>query len=134
MAKKSKKPVHLPEPNLPPYHPDAVAKMADAMDWKTAVRDFPLEDYIEAIRKLHARGYSYAHMAAFLNEKLAAVLGHKKITRGQVYRVYQQWLEQQDPLSAVLNATPISDISPEDAEAKAELSDKKSKPTEEKSP
>ena len=127
MAKKSKKPIHLPEPNLPPYHPDAVARMADAMDWKTVARDFPVEDYIEAILKLHARGHSYADMAAFLNEKLAAVLGRKKITRGQVYRVYQQWLEQQDPFKDTLSVTHISD---EEAALKAELSDKKNKPPE----
>lgn len=103
--------------------------MADAMEWKTVTRDFPLATYIEAIRKLHARGHSYADMAVFLNEKLAAVLGGKKITRGQVYRVYQQWLEEQDPFNIPMNITPIND---QDADAKAELADKKTKSNEEK--
>jgi hypothetical protein len=96
--------------------------MADSMAWKTTARDFPVGDYIEAIRKLQARGYSYADIALFLNEKLAAMLGQRKITRGQVYRVYQQWLERQDVL---YSTTHISD---EDAEVKAELSDKNAKP------
>ena len=130
MPQRSKKPQKTPEPNLPRHHPEAVARMADAMDWKITARSFPVENYIEAIRKLQTRGYSYAEIADFLNEQLASMLGPQKITRGQVYRVYQQWLELQDPLKETHSVTHIAD---EDAEAKAELSDKKSrKPAEEK--
>ena len=66
-----------------------------------------------------------------MNQHLADKLGGKTIKRGQVYRVYQQWLEQNDPLNVAFGVSPISD---EDAEAKAELSDKKPKPPEEGKP
>jgi hypothetical protein len=131
MSKRPKKTQKTPKPNLPPHHPEAVARMADAMEWKITARNFPVEDYIEAVCKLQARGYSYAEIADFLNEQLAVMLGPKKITRGQVYRVYQQWLELQDPFKEGMSVTHIDD---QDAEAKAEVSDKKSrKPTEENS-
>jgi hypothetical protein len=131
MPKKSKKIPKAPEPNLPAYHPEAVARMADSMAWKTTARDFPVEDYIEAIRKMQARGYSYAEIAAFLNEQLAAMLGHRKITRGQVYRVYQQWLQLQDPFNESMSVTHIGD---EDAEVKAEIADKKPRKPDEENP
>ena len=98
--------------------------MADSMEWKTTARDFPVETYIDAIRKLQARGYSYQEIADFLNHQLAEMLGRRQITRGQVYRVYQQWMEQQDPFNIPLAITPLSN---EDAEAQAEISDKAAK-------
>jgi hypothetical protein len=93
------------------------------MPWKTTARDFPLERYVEAISKLHGRGYSYADIASWLNQQLAAQLGHRRITRGQVYRIYQQWLrdlEHKAHGSPVGRAEPLSD---EIAEARAEIAD-----------
>ena len=95
--------------------------IADSMPWKTTARNFPVETYIDSINKLHARGYSYADIAKFLNEQLASQLGGKKITRGQVYRVYQQALDYEDPLNDRMSVMPISD---EDAEQRAEIEDK----------
>ena len=122
VTKKPKAKALIPKPNLPPHHPEAVAMMADSMPWKTTARNFPVEEYIQAIIKLHARGYSYADITKFLNEKLAGPLEGKKITRGQVYRVYQQNLELNDPFNGGFGVT---DIPEEVAEAKAEIEDKK---------
>ena len=122
VTKKSKPKATIPKPNFPSHHPEAVAMLADAMPWKTTARNFPVEEYIGAISKLHARGYSYADIANFLNEKLADRLEGKKITRGQVYRVYQQNLELNDPFNGGFGVTNIPD---EVAEAKAEIEDKK---------
>ena len=122
MSTKPKKSAKVPVPNYPPGHPEAVAMMADAMPWKTTARNFPLETYYTAIAKLHARGYSYADIAKFLNEQLAGKLEGKKITRGQVYRVYQQCSGIDDPFRNITSVTHISD---EDAEKQAEVEDKK---------
>jgi hypothetical protein len=133
MTKKTKRNLKLPEPNYPPDHPDAIARMAEAMPWKTdTARNFGVGDYIDAILKLRAREYSFADIAKWLTEHLAEKLGRKKITRGQVYRVYREWEYQQDPLVETLTGPP--DISEEEAEAGAAQLDRKSKPTEEKSP
>jgi hypothetical protein len=130
MAKKTRKKLTLPAPNLPSDHPEAIARMADAMPWKSnTARNFQVEDYIDAICKLRARAYSYADTATWLTERLASKLGGRKITRGQVYRVYQQHLETQEPFKDPYSVTHISD---EEAAIKAELADKNSKPTEEK--
>lgn len=94
--------------------------IADSMPWKTTVRNFPIETYIDAITKLHTRGYSYAGIADFLNEQLAAKLDGKKITRAQIYRVYQQSLELNDPFNVT---SAVSEISDTDAEAKAATED-----------
>ncbi len=101
------------------------------MPWKTKVRYFEVEAYVDPICKLQSRGYSYAEIANWLNEKLTGKLEGKKITRGQVYRVYQQWLASEDPLNDGFGVPHISD---EDAEAKAELSDKKPKSKKEGKP
>ena len=66
-----------------------------------------------------------------MSEWLAKKLNGRKITRGQVYRVYQQHLEMHDPLKETYSVTHISE---EDAERMAEATDEKPKPTEEKSP
>jgi hypothetical protein len=124
MAKKTMKTQKLPESNLPADHPEAVARMADAMPWKTTARNFAVGEYIDAICKLRTRGYSYADTANWLTERLAEKLGGKKITRGQVYRVYQQSLELQDPLNVGLSVTNIDD---QDAEVQAEIIDKKAR-------
>jgi hypothetical protein len=106
--------------------------MADAMPWKTTARNFAVEEYIEAICKLRARGYSYADSATWLTEKLADKLGGRKITRGQVYRVFRQWEELHDPLKDGLSVTHIDD---EAAEVQAEIVDKKARESaKEKSP
>jgi hypothetical protein len=102
--------------------------MADAMPWRTKVRFPEVEAYASAISKLYDRGYSYEEITKWLNERLVDKLGGKTIKRGQVYRVYQQWLALQDPLNEAYGVPHISD---EDAETKAELSDKKPKSTEE---
>src|ERR1017187_1373934 len=83
-------------PNIPPGHPDLLSIKAGDMPWKTTARDFPLQAYAEAISKLHAQGYSYADIAAWLNGQLAAQLGHRRIGRGQVYRIYRQWLRDME--------------------------------------
>jgi hypothetical protein len=124
MPKKSKKSQTAPAPNFPPHHPDAIAHLADAMPWKTKVPFFEVGAYIDAICKLHARAYSYAEIADWLNERLADKLLGKKIKRGQVYRAYQQWLAMNDPLHEGLSVPNISD---EEAELNAELSDKSPK-------
>jgi len=124
MSKKAKKAESIPSPNFPPGHPDALALKADAMPWKTTAKDFPLESYVEAIHKLRTRGYSYAEIATWLNEQLAKELAGKKIRRGQVYRVYQQWLQLQENESWG-HIGGVREISEEDAEKEAEISDKK---------
>lgn len=131
MAKKNKKPKIVPTPNLPPHHPEALANMADAMPWKTKVRLFEVGEYTDAICKLHDRGYSYEEITRWLNARLKDKLAGKLIKRGQVYRVYQQWLVSKDPLNELSSVPNISD---EDAEARAELSDKKPKSVEEIKP
>jgi len=125
MPKKTKDTAPIPAPNLPANHPDALAGMADAMPWKTTVKDFPLETYIDAITKLRTRGYSYAEIANWLTEKLAENLGPKRIRRGQVYRVYQNWLQiQEDESWGIPAGTGVRSITDEEAEVEAELSDK----------
>lgn len=126
-----KKASGISKPNLPPHHPEALALKADAMPWKTTARNFAVEEYIDAIRKLQSRGYSYAQIAAWLNEQLAEKLQGQKIQRGQVYRVYQQWLELQDHMNESRTVTHLSD---EDANLKAELSDKNARKKKTKEP
>ncbi len=116
-----------PAPNFPPGHPDALALLADTMPWKTTARDFPLESYIEAIRKLRTRDYSYAEIADWLNNQLKEQLGGKKIQRGQVYRVYQQWLQAVENESWGTPMAGVREITEEEAEVQAEISDKKPK-------
>ena len=123
MAKKTNKAAKIPAPNFPPGHPEAIAMAADAMPWKTTARNFPVETYYSAIAKLHARGYSYADIAKFLNEQLAAQLQGKKITRGQVYRVYQQSTPIDGDFGESMYCMP--NITDEDAERNAEIEDKK---------
>jgi hypothetical protein len=77
-------------PNVPPDHPEAIAKLADTAPLKSQVRYLDVAQYVDAIRKLHDRGYSYAEIATWLNEQLAGRLDGKKIKRGQVYHVYQR--------------------------------------------
>ncbi len=122
MAKKKRKSQATLAPNFPPHHPEAIANLADAMPWKTKVPFFEVGAYIDSICKLHARAYSYAEIADWLNERLADKLLGKKIKRGQVYRAYQQWLSMNDPFNVAMSVPHISD---EDAELNAELSDKK---------
>lgn len=99
--------------------------MADAMPWKTTARNFAVEEYTDAICKLRTRGYSYADTATWLTEKLAQKLGGRKITRGQVYRVYQQWLEEQDPLH--MEGYGVTPLDEQTSEVRAEIDDKKEK-------
>jgi hypothetical protein len=128
MPKKIKKPEPTPASNFPPHHPEAIASMADAMPWKTKVRFFEVEAYAAGIAKLYDRGYSYEEITKWLNERLADKLGGKTIKRGQVYRVYQQWLHLQDPLQEGFGVPHISD---EEADVKSANSDQKPRETEE---
>jgi hypothetical protein len=97
---------------------------AGDMPWKTTARDFPLQAYAEAISKLHARGYSYADIAAWLNGQLAAQLGHRRIGRGQVYRIYRQWLRDMEDGGRGIPTGHPAPLSDEVAEAQAEIADR----------
>jgi hypothetical protein len=109
----------------PPGHPDLLSIRADEMPWKTTARDFPLEPYVGAIGKLHARGYSYAGISAWLNEQLAAQLGHRRITRGQVYRVYQQWLRELGGKGPGIPSGAAAQPGDEISEAEAQIADQR---------
>ncbi len=122
MPKKLNKAKSPSAPNFPPHHPEALANLAEGMPWKKKVRLFEVSEYTAAICKLQDRGYSYEEIAQWLNERLKDKLGEKIIKRGQVYRVYQQWLVSQDPLNESLSVPHISD---EEAETKAAKSDQK---------
>jgi hypothetical protein len=69
--------------------------------------------------------------SGWLNEQLAEQLGQKKIQRGQVYRVYQQWLEEQE-ITSLNSMVAVRNITDEQAEAEAEIEDKQ--PKKEKKP
>jgi hypothetical protein len=76
----------------------------------------------------------YAEIANWLTGQLAKELAGKKIRRGQVYRVYQQWLEQSEAESWG-HIGGVRAISEEEAEKEAEIEDKKPpESTEEKKP
>jgi hypothetical protein len=51
-------------------------------------KTYEFEDYIEVVQEMQAKNFSYANIAQFLSERLGYT-----ITRGQVYRAYQTWLE-----------------------------------------
>ena len=57
---------------------------------KEPAKTYEFEDYIEVVHELVQKEYSYAKIAAFLVEKLGM-----EISRGQVYRAYQIWLQAQ---------------------------------------
>jgi hypothetical protein len=111
-------------PKTSPGHPDLLSIKAGDMPWKTTARGFPLETYVEAIGKLHARGYSYADIADWLNGQLAAQLGRRKITRGQVYRVYQQRLRDLGAKGRGISPGHAAPLGDEVAEAQAEIADR----------
>jgi hypothetical protein len=71
----------------------------------------------------------YAEIAAWLTEQLAKELAGKKIRRGQVYRVYQQWIKQEEDSKLGGNPFSVFDyvkhLTDERAEAEAEIADKK---------
>lgn len=124
MPKKSKKPQAVKSPNYPAHHPAKVAELADAMPWKTK---FPFTDvgaYSGPITTLHSRGYSFEEIAQWLNKTLEGKLNGRKITRGQVYRVFKQSAEQIPPF---VGSYTIPNISDEDAEKAAEQEDKQPK-------
>ncbi len=132
MPKKKAKSRSSPPPNFPPHHPDAIAREADAMPWKTKVRLPEVESYGDAIHKLHERGYSFAEITDWLNTKLADTLGERKIKRGQVSRVHQQVLRNRnrtDPLFAEVEFPHLRDE--EEAEEKADLEDRRRSETKE---
>jgi len=57
---------------------------------KAPAKTYAFGDYMEAIDAMQKKGFSYAKTAEFLSERLGY-----PITRGQVYRAYQLWLEVQ---------------------------------------
>ncbi len=58
---------------------------------KKAARTYEFEDYIEVVDELQRKDYSYAKIAEFLAERLGI-----EVSRGQVYRAYQIWLEEKE--------------------------------------
>jgi hypothetical protein len=127
MPKKTQKPRVPPAPNSSPFHPEAVASLAAAMPWKIKVRFFEVEAYTEAICKLHDRGYSFAEITDWLNERLESKLEGKKIKRGQVYRVFQQWVQdknEQEDISFGIISSMKKILTEQEAEAEAERSDR----------
>jgi hypothetical protein len=104
--------------------PQLLAVSAKGMPWKPNAR-FDVSPYSEAIAALKERGYSFAEIASWLKEQLASQLNGTSIGRGQVYRVYKQYLEfqHQEMVNAfeagdVIEAKHVS-ISDEEAEKKA---------------
>jgi hypothetical protein len=51
-------------------------------------KTYQFEDYLEVIDQMHKKDFSYAKIADFLTQRLGY-----SVTRGQVYRAYNQWLE-----------------------------------------
>lgn len=59
-----------------------------------AAKTYPFEDYLQVVHALQQKDYSYAKIAEFLKDRLGF-----NVSRGQVYRAYQQWLAaQQDTI------------------------------------
>jgi hypothetical protein len=55
---------------------------------RPAAKTYEFEDYVEVIDEMQRKDFSYAKIAIFLSERL-----EYPITRGQVYRAHQLWLE-----------------------------------------
>jgi hypothetical protein len=55
-----------------------------------ASKTYEFEDYLPVVHELQTKGFSYADIAAFLEKKLGIT-----VARGQVYRAYRRWLEDQ---------------------------------------
>lgn len=55
---------------------------------RPAAKTYEFEDYVEVIDEMQRKDFSYAKIAKFLSERL-----EYPITRGQVYRAHQLWLE-----------------------------------------
>ncbi len=54
-------------------------------------KTYPFDEYAPVIHELQQKGYSYAKIAEFLQERIGM-----KMSRGQVYRAYQLWLATRD--------------------------------------
>ncbi len=124
MPKNSRKPPVAKNTNYPAHHPARVAELADTMPWKT---NFPFTEvgaYSDSITKLNTRGYSFKEIAQWLNTTLEGKLNGRKITRGQVYRVFKQSAEQIPPF---IGSYSIPHISDENAEKAAEQEDNQTK-------
>ena len=78
MATKSKK---------KPSPADLLAEVKGQKPAKT----YEFDDYIEVVDELHRKDYSYADIAKFLAERLGI-----SVTRGQVYRAHNLWLEDKE--------------------------------------
>ncbi len=111
---------------LPADHPTSLANEADHMPWKPKA-PFPVSRYIDSIEKLKQRGYSFAEIAQWLNDKLAPKLQGTTITRAQVYHAYRFVMERdaQEAERALASGDFVSltNISDEEAEAKAAAAD-----------
>jgi hypothetical protein len=53
-----------------------------------AAKTYEFDDYLPVVDELQKKDYSYAQIAEFLETRLGI-----KVSRGQVYRAYQMWLE-----------------------------------------
>lgn len=54
-----------------------------------SAKTYEFEEYLEVVHELQQKDYSYAKIAEFLKERLGI-----EVSRGQVYRAYQMWLEE----------------------------------------
>lgn len=81
-------------------------------------KKFDLSEYFEVMHELRSKELSYAEIAAWMTENLGV-----DVQRGQVYRVYNNWLEflehqkQEDEENARLAAEHESEIEPPDEES-----------------
>jgi len=55
-----------------------------------AAKAYAFADYLPVLHAMQQKGFSYADMSEFLKKRLGFVA-----SRGQVYRAYQAWLEEQ---------------------------------------
>jgi len=67
------------------------AQLLAEVKGKEPAKTYEFEDYLQVIHELVEKDYSYAKIAAFLAGKLGM-----EISRGQVYRAYQIWSDEQE--------------------------------------
>ncbi len=119
-------PEETTEAALPPDHPNLLAQAAERMPWKPKAQ-FPVARYLDAIEKLRERGYSFAEIAEWLNERLADKLTGTKITRAQVYHAFRFVLERHhreaEEAFATGDCVEVSPISDEEADKQAAAAD-----------
>ncbi len=97
-----------PKTKKPPTPDELLAEVRG----RGAAKTYAFQDYIEVVDHMNSNGYSYAKIAEFLTEKLGY-----GISRGQVYRAHQIWLEDMAERAQVAAEDP--DL-PGDVEAEDE--------------